>query len=98
MIPHIPTKQEEELLEKIQKDVWKQALGEPTLTTNQWEIVYNELMQSGLCRGLFDNNVDSDSFMYGIYMVMEWIAEMAGKHDEFAGMFWDNFIACKRGG
>lgn len=63
---------------------------------NAYRIVFNDMMNSecGLLVGKYDAKNGDEKFMYGIDVVMEWIAYRVSEKqgDEFSAMFFDNMI------
>lgn len=61
-----------------------------------YRIVFNDMMNSecGLLVGKYDAKNGDEKFMYGIDVVMEWIAYKVSEKqgDEFSAMFFDNMI------
>lgn len=61
-----------------------------------YRIVFNDMMNSecGLLVGKYDAKNGDEKFMYGIDVVMEWIAYRASEKqgEEFSTMFFDNMI------
>lgn len=61
-----------------------------------YRIVFNDMMNSecGLLVGKYDAKNGDEKFMYGIDIVMEWIAYKASEKqgEEFSTMFFDNMI------
>lgn len=61
-----------------------------------YRIVLNDMMNSGcgLLVGKYDAKNGDEKFMYGIDVVMEWIAYRASEKqsEEFSAMFFDNMI------
>lgn len=61
-----------------------------------YRIVFNDMMNSecGLLVGKYDAKNDGEKFMYGIDVVMEWIAYRVSEKqgEEFSAMFFDNMI------
>lgn len=61
-----------------------------------YRIVFNDMMNSecGLLVGKYDAKNGDEKFMYGIDVVMEWIAYRASEKqgEEFSAMFFDNII------
>ena len=60
-----------------------------------FRIVLTELSKIGMFRGRYDASNGNDSFMNGVWTVMEVIAEGAGKHDEFDELFMLNLRLSK---
>lgn len=62
-------------------------------TVNSWKEVYNELTKNEMLCGKYDARTsDAEHFINGVWVVMEYIAERAGHHDEFNEMFMHNVI------
>lgn len=65
-----------------------------------YQEVYHNLMTKGprLFRGRYDATNGNEQFMYGVSMVMEYIASMAGDefYEEFDKIFLKNMIQSKR--
>ena len=61
-----------------------------------YRIVFNDMMNSecGLLVGKYDAKNGDEKFMYGIDVVMEWIAYKVSEKqgEEFSAMFFDNMI------
>lgn len=61
-----------------------------------YRIVFNDMINSecGLLVGKYDAKNGDEKFMYGIDIVMEWIAYKASEKqgEEFSTMFFDNMI------
>lgn len=61
-----------------------------------YRIVFNDMMNSecGLLVGKYDAKNGDEKFMYGIDVVMEWIAYRVSEKqgEEFSAMFFDNMI------
>ena len=71
----------------------------PTLQ-KAYEIVFNDMNNSGcgLLIGKYDAKNSNESFMHGIYTVMEWIAYRADEKlaDEYSKTFLKNIIKNKK--
>lgn len=61
-------------------------------------IVYDEIIKDGpkIFRGIFTGDEYSDSYMYGIFTAIEYIAHNAQMTDEFENMFIENMIKCHK--
>lgn len=61
-----------------------------------FSIVYEELIQNPMFKGLFDATHGNVEFMYGVCTVMENIAINVNEdtYDEFSTLWWDNFNEC----
>ena len=55
-----------------------------------YKIVYKDLIAASLFRGIYDAKHGNISFMNGIALVMEVIADSAGKLEEFDDIFYKN--------
>lgn len=65
---------------------------------NAYRIVYNDMLNSGcgLLVGEFDAHNGTEDFMYGVQMVMEWIADKVdadgATYADFNDLFTNNFL------
>ena len=64
-----------------------------------YKIVYEDMMNSGCClfKGIYDAKHGSDSFMFGIETVLEYIASNVSEecHENFDNMFMNNMSKCE---
>ena len=63
-----------------------------------YELVYNDLINCNLFRGIYDANNSTEDYMFGVSTVMEVIAENVADicYDEFIAMFLENMTESAR--
>ena len=72
---------------------------ERTMTKEEaYGIVFNDLMKCNIFTGIYDARNGKRSFMYGIGMVMEYIAYNVSPdtYNEFSSYFTNNMIASEK--
>lgn len=63
---------------------------------NIWSLVFDELIKFPMFRMEYDAKNGNEHFMYGIATVMDFVADKAGREDEYTRIFNDGLNASER--